>query len=347
MVREGAVGEVEERSEGEVQQQEPRGNALNRMVDRLANKLQPVKHGDPKNPPGPNRVTHERPFVESKGFAFGLEFGVTVSELHQIRRKDGAELVHVVNPDGSSNLELVLGRKELGLGQRVELQGPALNTSLTPGQLPVGARFFGVGLTSDLVDPKSHEAVSYTLEVKATERSAAELALLAAPGAAAAATQALGSEAAGIVAQVFSIGVPIVGAALAVSSAYHAFKVLKSPKQSKLNKTLAVAHAVSDAVRVFFPLAGVLGNAALVGISAAITYVKLRKLKGQRAEAKTGPPAGELAKPTPSQQPPRVAPLANGQRSGQRSAQSSAQPKDSGDSPESRPEALPAPIFSQ
>ncbi|MBI2372674.1 MAG: hypothetical protein HYV07_01615 [Deltaproteobacteria bacterium] len=281
----------------------PPGNALNRLVERLAHKVHPVKHGDPNNPPGPNRITHERPFLESKGFAFGVEFGLTVSELHQVRRRDGIELVHVVNPDGSSNLETVLGRVELRGGQRIELQGPALNTSLTPGELPLGARFAGVGLTSDLIDPKSHEAVSYTLEVKATERTAAELALLAAPGAAALATEALGSEVAGVVASIFAGAIPVVGAAIAVSSARHALKILKSPKQSKLNKAFAVAHAVSDAVRVFLPLVGVIGNAALVAAQVAVSYVKVKKLREERAALRTARPP---PLPTDVAEPQRV-----------------------------------------
>ena len=129
--------------------------------------------------------------------------------------------------------------------------------------------------------------------------------MLAAPGAAKAAADFVGTEAAAAVAAVFSAAVPIVGAVLAVSSAHHAIKVMKNPKASKLTKAFAVGHAISDAIRVVFPLVGVLGNAALVAAQAATTYVKLKKLKAERAaQPPTGPPPTPLltkqASPPPS-----------------------------------------------
>lgn len=268
----------------------PAPGLVQRVVDRIERFVHGQKHGD--NPLGPNRVTHERPFIESKGSLFGLEFGLTVSELHQVRVKEGVELVHVVNTDGSSNLELVLGRKELGKGQRLEFQGPAVNTSLTPGTMPVGARFVGVGLTSDVVDPKAHEAVSYTLEVKATDRTALELASLVAPGAVAEAAKALGESAVGsVVAELLAGAVPIVSGVIAVSSARWAIKQLKNPKATKATKIMAVAHAISDAVRVVFPLAGTLGNAALVLVSAGTAYFTIKRARKEAAaQQPTGPP---------------------------------------------------------
>lgn len=274
-----------------------------RIFDRIERFVHGQKTGD--NPLGPNRLTHERPVIEQKGSFFGVEFGLTVSELHQVRVTEGIELVHVANMDGSSNLELVLGRKDLGAGQRLEFQGPAVNTSLTPGTMPVGARFVGVGLTSDIVDPKAHEAVSYTLEVKATDRTALELASLVAPGAVAEAAQLLTENAVGhVVADLLAGAVPIVSGVIAVSSARWAIKQLKNPKATKATKALAVAHAVSDAVRVVFPLAGTLGNAALVLVSATAAFVQIRKArKAAAAQPPTGPPPPPAA-PIPSRDVP-------------------------------------------
>jgi hypothetical protein len=270
-------------------------------LTRAAAKIAPHKFQDEKNPFGPNRITEERPFAEMKGSLFGLEVGITFSELHQIRAKSGIEVVHVVNPNGGSNLELVLARKEIGKGQRVELQGPAINTSLAPGELPLGFRVAGIGLTSDLVDRKSKEAVSYTAEVKVTDRTVLEGAsLLGATGVGGAIAGHLGGTGARMVSEVFSAAVPVVGVILFASSAKWAWKVVHDPSKSRLDKTLAVAHAASDAVRIAFPLAGAIGNAAITGLSAGLGLYRMHKLKQEfrarearetQAEAPRAPPA--------------------------------------------------------
>src|SRR5688572_23125017 len=231
---------------------------------RAAKRIAPHKFSE-KNPFGPNRITEERPFAEATGSLFGLQVGITFSELHHIRAKQGVELVHVVNPDGlGSNLELVLARKEIGFGQRIELQGPALNTSIAPGQLPIGFRVAGVGLTSDLVDKESKEAVSYTAEVKVTERTFLEGASILG-GVGGGLAGHLGSSGASWVAQGMSAIVPIVGVALFATSARWAWKVWHDPRKKPIDKALAVAHAASDAVRIALPLPGAIANAAITG----------------------------------------------------------------------------------
>lgn len=268
------------------------------LAERLAAKVHPHKLGL-KDDVGPQRVTEERPFFETKGSLFGVELGVTVSELHQIRAKSGVEVIHVVNPDGSSNVETVLARKELRAGQRIELQGPALNTSLTPGTLPIGARFVGLGLTSDLIDEASKEAVSYTFEVKLTERTAAELAKLAVPGAAAEAAKLLSEAGAAegvahVVAEAFAGAVPVISALIALATVRWTLRVLRDPSSTKTEKALAVAHSISDGLRVLFPIAGTLGNAALVGIAALVGLHHARAAKAAKAKPETGPPPALL-----------------------------------------------------
>lgn len=233
---------------------------------------------------GPNRITEERPFFETKGAVFGVEVGLTLSELHQLRAEEGLELVHVIAPDGSTNFETVLARKPIGKGQRIELQGPALNTSRTPGTSPVGFRLVGVGLTSDLIDPQSKEAVSYTLEAKLTDRTVYEAGRLVAPAAIAGLAHLAASEGAATVARVLAGSVPIVSTVLAVSSARWAWHVAHDPKKSKFEKSMAIAHATSDAVRIVLPLAGTIANAGLVVVSSAVAVAKVHKLRKQLRE---------------------------------------------------------------
>jgi hypothetical protein len=273
------------------------------LAARIADKVHPHR-ADAPGGGVPVRLTEERPFYELKGSLVGLEVGVTVSELHQLRARDGVEVIHVVNADGSSSVETVLARKELGRGQRVELQGPALSAGLAPGAFPLGARFVGVGLTSDLVDEASKEAVSYTVEVKLTDRSVAELATLAAPGAAAEASRLLAESSAlegvgAVVAEAFAGAVPVVSALIAFSTARWALGVVRDPEASLATKAIAVGHALSDGARILFPIAGTLGNAALVGVSALIGLHEARKAAA-RATPPTGPPPavdGETAPP--------------------------------------------------
>jgi hypothetical protein len=234
--------------------------------------------------------TQERVLQDVGGSFFGIAVGITVSQLDLVRKNThGLELIQVVNPDGSSNVETVLGRLSLGHHQRIELQGPALNTSLTPGELPVGARFLGLGLTSDVTSAMDHDAVSYTVEVKLTEKSVAELAALVAPGAADVAATALadvaGSGVAAVVADAVLGAVPVLSATLAVASARRAVHVCHDPTASKEMRGFAVAHAVADTVRIVEPLTGTLMNTGLVAVAAFCGWVHVR-------HAKHAPPVG-------------------------------------------------------
>lgn len=258
------------------------GSAAGRSIDKVLDKVAPIR-------------THERVISEVKGSLFGLEVGITLSQLELVKKNThGVEVIQVVNGDGSSNLETVLGRFSLNHNHRIELQGPALNSSLTPGELPLGARFIGVGLTSDVTSAMDHDAVSYTAEVKLTTNSLLQLAAIGGPGAAAVAADALATVAGGAVAEVIGdilIGaVPILSAALALQSARRAVHVCRDEAAPTSMKVFAVAHAISDAVRVAFPLAGTLANVALVGIAAVMGWRHIR-------HAKHAEPVGPDAKP--------------------------------------------------
>lgn len=235
----------------------------NRLLDRLA----PIR-------------THERVLFEVDGSVFGLEVGVTMSQFDLVRKNThGLEFIQVAAPDGSSNIETVLGRLFLSHNHRIELQGPALNTTFTPGALPLGARFVGIGLTSDITSAMAHDAVSYSVEVKLTDRSVAELAALGGPGAAALAASALegaGSGAAAVVADAVLGAVPVVSAGLAVASAHRAWHVLHDETAAPALKAFAVAHCAGDTVRVVAPLVGTMMNAGLVGVAAVCGWIHMR-----------------------------------------------------------------------
>lgn len=245
--------------------------AAGKVVDAVARHIQPHKHAH--HALTKSRVTHERPFLDGSVRLGGLTVGVTFSELHSIRAKEGVEFIQVVDFDGNSNLETVLWRKPLMQGARVELQGPALNTRVTGGGLPIDLRIVGVGITGDAVDQKSHEAVSYTAEAKL---HASDLVFLVGSGAAATIAGMLGTGVTGTVAQYIVQGcayaVPVVGSLIALSSMRWAEKVLASKKVPGSFKAIAVAHAVSDCARIFFPVAGTLANVALVGVSLALQH---------------------------------------------------------------------------
>lgn len=254
--------------EDSYEKHEPTPLAVARTTDKLLDRIAPMR-------------THERVITDLSGSFFGIGIGVTVSQLDLVRKNiRGVELIQVVNPDGSSNVETVLGRIGIGHNHRVELQGPALNTSLTPGELPVGARFIGVGLTSDVTSAMDHDAVSYTVEVKLTERSVIELAALGGAGAAAIAADALESMmsagVAAVVADTVLGAVPVLSAALAFTSVRRAWHVLQDPTASREMKAFAVAHTIGDTVRIFAPLVGTLINASLVGVAALCGWVHLR-----------------------------------------------------------------------
>ena len=239
-------------------------------------------HPQPHQGSGRPRLTEERVWLEVVGSLLGLDLGVTVSELTRVRGKRGSlELIHVVSEDGSGqNYESVLHRIPLGGGQRIEVQGPAINT--TAG-LPLGFRAIGLGLTSDLFEPGQNRAVSYTAEIKLTERTLLYWAPVWAPGVAAAVDGALGAAGHHTVANLVGGALPFVSAALAVQSAVRAWRTFKNPNATRLQKALAAGHAVADGVRVAFPLIGTLANVALVGVTAGVSYFKVKEARA-RAE---------------------------------------------------------------
>jgi hypothetical protein len=76
----------------------------------------------------------------------------------------------------------------------------------------------------------------------------------------------------------------VVSAALAVQSAARAIRTFRNPRASRLEKALAAGHAVADGVRVAFPLAGTLANVALIGVTAGVSYLKVRRARAQAEE---------------------------------------------------------------
>ena len=228
--------------------------------------------------PRRQRVTEERPFFEIVGSLIGVDLGLTVSEINRVRGDSALELVHVVDQTGSAqNFELVLARREIAHGQRIEFQGPALNTQ---GGLPLGFRALGLGLTSDLFEPGQRRALSYTLEAKLTERALLYWSPAFAPGLARGLEHVLGVAGSHPLAGAVAGALPFVSAALAVQSAVRAVKVFRSPDATRVDKALAAGHAVADAIRVGLPLVGTLANVGLVAVSAGIAMAKLRHLGG-------------------------------------------------------------------
>ena len=225
-------------------------------------------------------ITEERPFFEFGGFAFGLEYGLTLSEFRMVRdpEKKGVEWIHVVNLDGRSNFETVLARWPLkkGKSRRIELQGPALNSDVS-SPVPLGLRLFGVGLTDDFVDREAHEAVSYTAEVKASERTLAELAMLGVPlvakllpNAGAIATR---------IAETMLAAVPVVNVLFAANTLWRVRKVFANPASTTGQKLMATAHLAADVLRVFAPVVGTVVSVSLVAFFGLRSYFKLRALK--------------------------------------------------------------------
>lgn len=265
---------------------EPRPLKATTVSDKVLDKIAPVR-------------THERVIHDIGGSFFGISVGLTLSQLDLVKKNThGVEVIQVVNPDGSSNVETVLGRLHLHHNHRIELQGPALNTSLTPGDLPIGARFIGLGLTSDVTSAMDHDALSYTVEVKLTEKSVLELAALGGAGAAALAADALkevaGNGVGAVVGDIVCGAVPVLSAVMAAASARRAWHVCHDPTASKEMKAFAVAHAVGDTVRVFAPVVGTLMNAGLVGVAAFMGWVHMRHTKHA---APTGPPDADGPSP--------------------------------------------------
>jgi hypothetical protein len=61
----------------------------------------------------PERLTHERVMTDAGSTVFGVSFGITFSQLEYLKsKKDGVEVVQVINADGSANLESVLWSHE-------------------------------------------------------------------------------------------------------------------------------------------------------------------------------------------------------------------------------------------
>jgi hypothetical protein len=249
----------------------PRGNILTRFVDDLV-----LKTGWLQKKLGINALTEERPFVQLDHEVAGFEVGFTASHVTSPNAKSGKELIHVVDPSGSSNLEWVVLQKELFAGQRFEVQGPALNTSLEPGELPIGFRLAGIGIVANKNVPGKPESLGYTFELKATEKTVGYYGAMLLPVLTNEAAKLVSGGVGHAVATVFSHAVPGVAAFLAIQSTRTAYRTLHSKKAGGFDKTMAVAHAACDWVRVAFPLAGTLGN---VAVAATTIGVALHRAK--------------------------------------------------------------------
>lgn len=239
-----------------------------------------VYHPQPHHGQGRPRLTEERVWFEALGSMLGVDVGLTLSEITRVKGKRGdLELIHVVSQDGAGqNFESVVKRIPLFAGQRLEIQGPAINTT---GGLPLGFRLLGLGLTSDLFEPGQNRAVSYTAEVKLTERSVLYWAPFWAPAAASALDGALGVAGHHAIANLVGGALPFISAALAVQSTVRAIRTFRNPRAGKLEKALAAGHALADGVRVAFPLAGTLANVALIGVTAGVSYFKVKRARAQ------------------------------------------------------------------
>lgn len=264
----------------------PVSQAASAVFDRVVRLVHVHKHA--KRAVDESKVTHERPFLDGSTRLGGLTVGVTVSELHAIRAKEGIEFIQVVDFDGNSNLETVLWRKPIMQGARIELQGPAINTRATGGGLPLDFRILGVGITGDAVDAKAHEAVSYTVEAKV---HASDLVILGGSGVAAAFAGMTGAGVGGMLARVIvdgcALAVPVVGGLIALSSVKWAHKVLRSKVVPTSRKVTAAAHAASDCARIMFPVVGTLANAALVGVSLALQHKHRLDIRARAAAEKS------------------------------------------------------------
>lgn len=231
---------------------------------------------------GRGRITEERPYFEIVANALGIDLGLTVSEINRVAGQGKVEFVHVIGADGvTQNFESVLWRREIGHGQRIELQGPAVNTLVGA---PIGFRAFGLGMTADLFEPGQRRALSYTLEAKLTERAIAYWMPFWGPALAGALEEGGRHTVANLVAG----AIPFVSAGLAVQSAFRAYRLFKTPRAGSSEKMLALGHVAADVVRVFFPLVGTMANVALVATSAGVSWVRVKAAK-RRAEKEQRP----------------------------------------------------------
>jgi hypothetical protein len=237
-------------------------------------------HPQPHQGDGRPRLTEERVWFEVVGGLLGIDVGLTVSEITRVKGMRGdLELIHVVSDDGvGQNFESVLKRIPLASGQRLEVQGPAINTA---AGLPLGFRAVGFGLTSDLFEPGQNRAISYTAEIKLTERTLLYWAPVWAPAAAKAVDGLLGTAGQSTVANLVGGALPFVSAALAVQSTVRAWRTFKNPNATRLQKALAAGHAVADGIRVAFPLVGTLANVAMIGVTAGVSYFKVKEARAQ------------------------------------------------------------------
>lgn len=264
------------------EQHEPKPLKAESRFDRVADKIAPIR-------------THERVMQDFSAPIFGVEVGVTLSQLELVKKgTQGLELVQVVNKDGSSNLESILWRWFFSKNNRLEIQGPAINTSATAGERPFGFRLFGAAITGDKTSAMDHDAVSYTFEVKLTDKSIAQLAASVGAGTSAAVASTIasvgGSAVAKVVGDVVMGAVPVISVVLAAQSARRAFHVVRDDTASTEMKAFAVAHAIADGVRVALPLVGTLMNAALVGAAAIAGWTHHRYAKHAPP---TGPPSSQ------------------------------------------------------
>jgi hypothetical protein len=276
-----------------------RKNLLNRWMDKLNSAV--IRNHKKL---GINAITEERPFFQTEGDAAGLVYGFTMSHVTSRNAKAGRELIHVVDPSGGSNLEWVITQKNLFAGQRFEVQGPAINTSFQPGELPIGARFFGIGIVAN-INQNENVSLGYTFELKATEKTAAYYVPMLLPGLAAGVAKLAEGGLAHGVAQVFSYAVPGIAAYLALDSTRAAARTLLDPRADDFRKAVVVAHAAFDWLRVAFPLAGTLGNVAVAATDIAVNLVRAQKLA--RAEAAKRAAAAEaVAAERGAPAPPKV-----------------------------------------
>jgi hypothetical protein len=254
--------------------QPPHRSMFERVVAKVNEKL------------APKIVTRESEMWTTGGDIFGVEFGFTASQLQLLKKHTRGLEVNSMQGDGHSSIELLLARKQVGAGHRVELQGPALQASVAPGEQPMAARFIGVDVTNDVVSGMDAQAVSYTVEVKLTDKTVLELASDVGPGAASHAAELLLQNAAGenvahAVGHAILGAVPIVSGALALFAVRRAIKVVRDHDASNEKKAFAVAHAAFDTVRVFVPLAGAIGGAVLVVAALSSAYAHVKHAKGE------------------------------------------------------------------
>jgi hypothetical protein len=262
----------------------PRGNVLTRFVDRLI-----LKTGWLQKKLGINAITEERPFLQFGHEIAGFEYGFTASHVTSKNAKAGRELIHVVDPSGGSNLEWVVLQKNLFAGQRFEVQGPAFNTSLEPGELPVGFRLAGVGIVANRNVPGRAESLGYTVELKANEKTVGYYGAMLLPAVAHEVGRLWAGGWSHVVATVFSHAVPGVAAFLAIQSTRSAIRTLHSKRTRGFEKTVSVAHAAFDWVRVALPLAGTLGKVVVAATTIGVTLHQEKKAAANPAVARVAP----------------------------------------------------------